>query len=347
MNVHVDVVHPAQVHLFRHAIDELTAAGHDVLVTAREKEVTVDLLEAFGIRHLTVSTKGDSTLDLIAEWIGRELKVAKAAREFGADVVLSHVNPVAGHAAALSGADSVMFNDDENSTKILGTISHPFATAVCTPDCFRIDVGDNQRRYDGLHELAYLHPDRFEPDPEPLERAGLDPDEPYYVLRFVSWDAHHDVGQSGFSGAAKRDLVEGLSEQGQVFVSSEGDLPSDLSAHALPVEPHELHDLLYYADGFVGDSQTMAIEAGILGTPTVLASSFSEADAFSNSRLLEEYGLLESFGDERAAVEEAVSLAADDDAVDRWGRRRERFLEDHEDVTEFMVDVVEEVGDGH
>ncbi len=345
MKVHFDVGHPAHVHLFKHAIDEVEARGHETLVTSREKEVTTQLLDAYGVDHVPISEKGTSTLDLAKEWIVRELKLVWHARRFDADVVVSHFNPSAAHAAAVTGAESVVFNDDEVAAGSLGMVTHPFASAVVTPSCFREDLGEAHRTYEGFHELAYLHPDRFEPDPEGLEARGVAVDEPYYVLRFVAWGAHHDVGESGFSRRAKRELVEFLDERGTVYITSEDPLPGEFEEYRLPVPPEDVHDLLYYADGYVGDSQTMALEAGILGTPAVRSNSFAASDDVSNVVHLEEtYGLLRSFGDERAAVETVKELVDDPRTQDRWNDRREALLEECVDVTDAIVDVVLELG---
>jgi len=76
---------------------------------------------------------------------------------------------------------------------------------------------------------------------------------------------------------------------------------------SLPVEA--IHDLLAFADCYVGDSQTMATEAAVLGTPAVRTSAFVGDDDMSNFRELEtEYGLLQSFADEDAAIDRAVAF---------------------------------------
>ena len=345
MKVHFDVGHPAHVHLFKHAIDEVQDRGHETLVTSREKEVTTHLLDAYDVDHVPISKKGTSTLDLAKEWLVRELKLAWHARRFDADVIVSHFNPSAGHAAAVTGATGVMFNDDEVAAETFGPVTHPFASAVCTPACFRYDLGEHHRTYEGFHELAYLHPDRFEPAAERLESRGVDVGEPYYVLRFVAWGAHHDVGESGFSPRGTRELVEFLDRHGTVYVTSEDPLPAEYEEHRLPVPPEDVHDLLYYADGYVGDSQTMALEAGVLGTPAVRSNSFAAGEDVSNVvHLEEEYGLLYSFGDERAAVETVKELVRDSHTRRRWQRRREEMLAECVDVTDTIVDVVLEAG---
>jgi hypothetical protein len=339
MRVLVDVSHPAHVHLFRNAIEQLQAAGHTVCVTSREKDVTTTLLDAYGIAHVPLSAKSESKLGLLTEWGRRELRMLSVARAFDPDVVVSRLNPPATHAAAVLGCPSVVFDDSE-VVRFAGRITHPFADVICTPTGYQRDLGEKQRRYDGFHELAYLHPDRFSPDADRLSQAGVDPAETYAVVRFVSWGAHHDVGQQGLSRAGKRKLVDTLAEHGSVYIASESPLPSEFEPYRLPVEPDAFHDLLAFADLYVGDSQTTAVEAGVLGTPAVRTNSFV-GDGMGNFLELEaEYDLLRSLDDERDAIAEAERLLGDRDAPDRWADRRQQLVAEKIDVTQFVVDTV-------
>ena len=45
MRVLFDMGHPAHVHLFKNIIKKLTADGHEVKITARDKEVTLAFTE--------------------------------------------------------------------------------------------------------------------------------------------------------------------------------------------------------------------------------------------------------------------------------------------------------------
>ena len=51
MRILFDMGHPAHVHFFKNAIWELEKQGHEVKVTARDKDVTLELLEAYGIPY--------------------------------------------------------------------------------------------------------------------------------------------------------------------------------------------------------------------------------------------------------------------------------------------------------
>jgi len=161
--------------------------------------------------------RGSGALSRIGELLEREIGLVRLARRIDPDVVVSQVDPAAVHAARLVGARAVVFDDSEHERLVAG-LTHRFADVVCTPSGFDRDV-PNQRRYDGFHELAYLHPNRFTPDPAALQRHGVDPESSYAVVRFVAWDAHHDLGRRGFSPAGKQQLVERLDEHGTVCTS--------------------------------------------------------------------------------------------------------------------------------
>jgi len=182
----------------RPAAEALEAGGHDVTVAAREKDVTTDLLDAAGVPYAVVCRTREGA-SLGSENFSNEIGLVRLARRIDPDVVVSQVDPAAVHAARLVGARAVVFDDSEHERLVAG-LTHRFADVVCTPSGFDRDV-PNQRRYDGFHELAYLHPNRFTPDPAALQRHGVDPESSYAVVRFVAWDAHHDLGRRGFSPA--------------------------------------------------------------------------------------------------------------------------------------------------
>lgn len=52
MKILFDMGHPAHVHFFKNAIWELEKRGHQVKVTAREKDVTLELLGAYKIPYV-------------------------------------------------------------------------------------------------------------------------------------------------------------------------------------------------------------------------------------------------------------------------------------------------------
>lgn len=345
MNVLVDINHPAHVHLFKHLVRELEDRGHGVTVTSRDKEVTVELLDRYGFDHEVLSTARDSLPGLAGEFLQRELGLLRTAREADPDVYLGS-NPAIAHTASVLGGTALIMHDSE-PTALKERLFLPFADGVVTPEGFTRDLGEKQIRYPGFHELAYLHPERFDPDPAALVESGIDPDETFSVLRFIVWNAHHDRDQTGLSLETKRKLVSKLSDHGEVYITSESPLPPEFEEYRLPVAPHRIHDVLAFADLYVGDSQTMATEAAVLGTPAIRSNSFAGTTDMSNfSELERRYGLLYSRADERDVLELVDGFVENPDLGEEWRERRRRLLDEKIDVTEFLVELVTEAADG-
>lgn len=343
MNVVVTVQHPAHVHFFRNPIEELEASGHDVHVFARAKDLTVDLLEAYDVPHTLLADQPSSTPGLLKTQVLYEYRLLREALRLDPDVMTAIGGMAVSHVARLVGATSVVFLDSEGA--LVNRATAPAADVVCTPRRFGTDFGAHHRRYDGYHALAYLHPNRFEPDLAWLRDRGVEPDSRFFVLRFASWDAHHDVGHRGFAPAAKRRLVSVLDERGEVYVTCEGECPPRFEDYRLPVAPHRVHDLLAAADLYVGDSGTMATEAAVLGTPAVRSCTHAGTDDMSNFRELEtEYGLLYSFADGDDAIDAVRRLLERPDLAAEWERRREHLLADKTDVTAFVVERLLDAG---
>jgi hypothetical protein len=343
MRAIVTIQHPGHVHFFKHAIRELQSQGHELHVFARENEVTVELLERAGIDHEVLAGESNSLFSLAAVQATYETRLLRRARRIGPDVITAIGGVAAAHVASVVGAKSVVFYDTEHAT-IITKLAYPFADVVCTPECYQGDIGSKHRTYPGYHELAYLHPDRFEPDPAVLADAGLEPDDTLVVMRLSSWDSSHDVGQGGFDDPV--DVVERLEDAGAtVLLTSEVDLPAELESHRYALAPDRMHDLLAYADCFVGEGATMAAEAAVLGTPAVYVNSLALGYV---TELDEEYDLVFSYnGEDRhvRSLEQAISIVEEDDRS-TWQRRRDRLLADRIDVTDVIVREVETAGSG-
>ena len=346
MDVLVSVQHPAHVHFYRHAVAELRDRGHDTHVYAVDKDVTVDLLDAYDVDHTVLAERSPGRSVPRAQ-LTYEYRLWRAARRIGPDVVTGIGGVAASHVAALVGARSVAFTDTEHAT-LSNRLAFPFADQICTPTCYRHDVGPKQYAYPGYHELAYLHPDRFTPDPDALADLDVDPDDRFAVFRLVSWDAMHDADRVGFEDASGgcenvRDAAEELESMGvSVLITSEAPLPPALREYRATVPTHRIHDLLAYADLFLGESGTMSAESAVLGTPAI----YVHEDDTGLIGELAEYGLAFPFhGPDRhtACFEKAIDILDGREDAD-WDARRERLLADRRDTTDVIVERLLDVG---
>ena len=79
-------------------------------------------------------------------------------------------------------------------------------------------MGKKHIRFKGFFELAYLHPNNFKPDISVLDDLGMDINDKYVVIRFVSWNAHHDIGHKGMSLEIKKKLIKELEKHAKIFI---------------------------------------------------------------------------------------------------------------------------------
>lgn len=334
----VSVAHPADVHLFKHLIWSLEKKGHDVKIIARNKEMCKILLDIYGFEYDLISNAANGLFGLGLEMVSRTKKCISIIKRYNPDLVLSMMDPSLAIASKVCRTKYISFADTEHAKLIIST-ALPFTDVVLTPSCFKKDFGDKQIRYDGYHELAYLHPNFFRPDPTVLSELELTENDPYIVLRFVSWGASHDVGQYGIKNRIA--LVQELEKFGKVFITSEGPLEKELERCRIRISPEKIHHLLYYATLYMGEGATMAVESAILGTPSIYVSTL--AGTMGNfSELEEKYGLLFNYSNSEAALAKAIELLKDQKLKSSWSAKKAVLLRDKIDVTKFMIQFVEQ-----
>jgi len=107
-----------------------------------------------------------------------------------------------------------------------------------------------------------------------------------------------------------------------------------------------MHHIMAFANIFIGDSQTMAAEAGVLGVPFIRYNDFVGKIGYLNE--LENYYKL-GFGYKSDQVDEMISrvneLVAIPNIKNEWGKRKNRMLLDKIDVAQFMSWFIENYPD--
>jgi predicted glycosyltransferase len=339
----LDILHPAHVHFFRNAITSLEGDGHEVLVTSRDKDITHRLLDLFGISYRCLSREAGTKVGLARELISRNWRMARIVREFRPGVMASIGGISTAQVGFLTRTPNLIFYDTENAS-LSNFLSYPLATRVITPRCYKSPVRGRHITYAGYHELAYLHPRRFTPDPNTLRSHDVDPDSPYSVVRFVSWKAMHDIKARGFSLEEKVRLARTLEAYGKVFITSETPLPGQFERYRLPLPPHQVHHLLAFSRLFIGESATMASESAVLGTPFVYLDTVGRGYTDEQQ---ERYGLGYNYrpwesGDAIACADRILSADLKRDQAFR--DRHRTLLSEKIDVTDFMVKSLLEEG---
>jgi uncharacterized protein len=225
---------------------------------------------------------------------------------------------------------------------LVGKLAYPFAETLLSPDC--CDVGKFKQKavgYAGYHELAYLHPDNFKPNSEIVDKY-FDSRKIFFLLRFAKLGAHHDFGIKGINTATARSAIEILKPNGDIYISSERELEPEFEKFRINIDPLDMHHVMAYAELFIGDSQTMAAEAGVLGTPFVRFNDFVGRIGYLNE--LENtyklgYGIKPDKPDELLSTIERLVNTENLKAV--FAERREAMLRDKIDVAGFMTWLIE------
>jgi predicted glycosyltransferase len=336
MRILIDIGHPGHVHLFRPFVLEMQKRGHQILFTCREKEFEIELLKAANFDFVSFGKKYNSTTGKIFGLLKFDFLEVIQAIKFKPDLFLSHGSPYAAHAAAILRKIHISLEDTGNKEQI--KLYLPFTKHVLTPSVLRQSLGDKQIRYNGYHELAYLHPKQFKVEKDVYELLNLETHEKFVILRLVSWNASHDKGQSGFSETNKEEIINYLKDKYRVFISSEGKLPQKYEKYLIKITPENMHTVLAGASMFIGEGATMASEAGVLGTPAIYVNSL--ISAYNEDQ--EYYGLVSNFRNGNGVVAKIKELESIPNIAQVFKAKRARLLADKIDVTAFLVWFIEE-----
>lgn len=330
--------HPKHYYQFKYVIRRLKENGHEILVLARDKDVLLPLLEeenvpyeVFGMHKKKMSEKILGTFSIIRNY-------NRIVNRFKPDVVVSKASFYGCYCAKKFGCKSVIFPDSE-IVKVTNKYVVPLSTAIVTPQTFGLDYGKKHLRIKGFFEDCYLAPSVFVPDTTVVSRYGLK--KPYAIFRFVGWSANHDVSNNGFSLEEKIQLVNSVSQYMQVYISSENELPAELRSYKLATPASQIHSVLSEADLYLGDSQTMATEAALLGTPAVRSNSFVGDGDMTNFKVLEnKYGLLRNIKDYQDVLEVVVDFAKRSRKTE-WKQKQAHYYELVGDSNEDIVKILE------
>lgn len=338
MRILIDIGHPGHVHYFRNAIKLLTNNGHKVLLVARDREFIFELLKKYSFQFVSRGKGSNSALGKFLYMLKADMVIYREARKFNPDMFLSFSSPYAAQVAYFMRKPHIAINDTEHEDSIYSVFTYPFSSVILTPKSFLSSLGKKQIRFDNLVEGFYLHKNYFMPSKDVMTILGLEKNEKYVLFRFVSWQAHHDFGQKGMSLETKLDLIDILKKKYRVFISSEKPLPEDLAAYQLPSSPEMIHDVIYHASLFVGESSTMASESALLGTNAVFINSLP---LMCNIKLGQDAGLIRQFKSNDGIVEYVQDLLSNEENLlkskDKSAEMQKGFI----DATKFLVWFIE------
>lgn len=369
MKILVYMGHPAHFYLYRNAIDAWRRHGHQVEILIKKKDILQQLLDNQGWTYHNILAEGRKSSKIGMAWgmCKRALRLLRFCLSYRPDI-LTGTSVENSYIGPLLRIPVINCNEDDAAVvPLYARLSYPGANAILCPvvcDCGKWN--SRATKYPSYQELAYLHPHHFTPSRDILARYDIDPDSTYFVLRFASLKAHHDAGIRGINADIAQHLIDLLRPHGRIYITSERPLEPQFEPYRIHIDPLDMHHVMAFASLYIGDSQTMAAEAGVLGTPFIRFNDF--VGRIGYLRELEDtyalgYGIhatplapdtpirrtdgtSQPSGTEAlyAAVQEVMSLSPSDRHA-LYADRRQRLLADKIDYAAFLTWFVEQYPD--
>ncbi|MBN1185603.1 MAG: DUF354 domain-containing protein [Bacteroidales bacterium] len=330
--------HPAQYHFIKNTIRCLRERGHNIILSIKTKDVLEKLLREDNevYNNLLPEGRKQTKLQILIGLLKRDLRLWHFVRGkeidlfVGTDPSLAHI----GHLLKIPVL--TVLEDDYEVISGLAKMTFPFTNYILAPSVVRVGKFSYKKiSYDGYMKLAYLHPNYFTPELVNIKK-------PFFLLRLSQLKAHHDFGIGGLSDSLVDRIIATLSKHGGVAISSEKPLKNHYSRYLLRILPSKIHHYLANSSLLISDSQSMTMEAAMLGIPSIRFSDF--AGRISVLEELEhKYGL--TFGIKTDSPEKLFlkinELLSMPDLKKEFEYRRKCMLVDKIDVTAFMVWFIE------
>jgi predicted glycosyltransferase len=188
-----------------------------------------------------------------------------------------------------------------------------------------------------------LHPATFSPDHRIVQKY-FSKEQKYFLIRLVSFTAGHDIemAHGGLRINELHKLIGILEKHGRVFITSESKIPAEFEKYKLIIDVKDIHHILAFAYLFIADSQSMIMEAAMLGTPSIRYNSFVGKISVLEE-LENEYGLTTGIHNSKPdlLIKKVEELLKIQDLRKEFITRKLKMLSDKIDVNRFMTWFIE------
>ena len=338
------LVHPAHFHLFKNVIKKLKLKNHEIFITIKKKDVLEQLLveNNFPFYNIQPIERKSTKIGLIKGAAVRAIKHFQFINKNRVDVILSSAAEL-GPIAKLYGITFInLFEDDLTLFPVYSKILGPFVESLVVPASCKTGNWEYKTiKYNGYQELSYLHPKYFTPDYSKVNKY-FDSKRKNFIIRFAKLTAWHDDGITGLTESIFEEIIDILEPHGNILITSEIKLNSKYDKYFLNIPVSDMHHVLYYADMFIGDSQTMSAEAAVLGTPSIRFNDFVGKLGYLEE-LEHKYGL--TYGIKTSQPEKLLLKINEflniDNIKQDFQKRRQKMISEKIDVASFIVWFVE------
>jgi uncharacterized protein len=334
--------HPAHFHFLKNVIQTLEKNGDEVRIICQKKDVLTKLLENDGFQYKNFLPKGrmDNKLGMLYSLIRQDFLMLKECLSYKPELMFGCSGEIC-HIGKLLRIPSYYFNEDDiEVVPLLKYLVYPFATKIVAPQvCNTGKWKDKTITYNGNHELAYLHPKVFSAN-RSIKSKYIKSNRPYVIIRFAKLKAHHDKNVRGIDFELAEELIEIIKKDHDIYITSEIKLPENIEKYRLLIDPIDLHHVMAYARLYVGDSQTMAAESGVLGVPFIRYNDFVGRIGYLKE-LEDDYNL--GYGikpDQPELLIKTVKRVLNEDA-NIYVARKNKFIKDKVNVAECFYEIIQ------
>lgn len=345
MKILVYLGHPAHFHLYKIAIRNWQESGNEVFILIKKKDILEDLLKNAGLPYFNILSEGrkDSKFGIMIGLLKRAYRLWSFCLKYKPDI-LTGTSVENSFVGKLLKIPVVNVNEDDAAVvPLYAKLSYPTATAILNPRVCNSGKWDSVAvKYESYQELAYLHPNHFKPDAGVVNQY-FSANSPYFIIRFAKLNAHHDAGIQGINTEIARRIIGILKPHGDIYITSERALEPEFEPYRIKINPLDMHHVMAFAHLYIGDSQTMAAEAGVLGVPFVRFNDFVGKIGYLQE--LEDYYRL-GYGIKTNQVEEMYNAIQEilemPDKQNIFRVRREKMLSEKIDFAQFLTWFIED-----
>lgn len=336
--------HPAQYLFLRKSIKILLSNGHTVKILIKTKDVLEDLLKQDKLSYVNIlpQERGNSKISIALSLLKRNLVIFPILLRFKPNLMLGTDATIAQLGWFFNINRITITEDDYDVIKTLGNLSYPFTQTILCPTVCSVGRWDHKKiGYSGYMKLGYLHENVFKKDHKIKDKYKLN--NKYAIIRLAKLTAHHDFGIKGIEESFLDKIISVFEKYSiAIFISAEGNISGKYRKYILNINPNDMHQILANAEFLICDSQSMSVEASILGVPSIRFSSF-----VGRISVLEElehkYGL--TFGvkpnESQKLFEKLEELLPNKNLSNDFQERKKKMLMDKIDVTNFLVWFIE------
>ncbi len=339
MKILIYVGHPAQYLFFRQSIKTLLSREHKIVLLIKTKDVLENLVKTDGFNYINImpTVRGASKLSIGLSLIKRNFRILPIMLREKPDLLIGGDPSVSQLGWLLRKNRFTLTEDDYPVIKTLANLTFPFAQNILCPNV--CDTGKWSYKkigYEGYMKLAYLHPKIFIPNDTILKKYNIK--EKFVLIRLAKLTAHHDFGIKGLGIDELKMLIDSIKSKAyNLYISSEDTLNETLSKYKLTIKPSDMHHILAFSSLLISDSQSMSVEASMLGTPSIRYSDFS-----GKISVLEElehqykltFGILP--GNFNKLKVKLIELLDNKNLKNDFENRRKKMLADKINVSDFM-----------